>query len=133
MFDHNTMFGKIIKHYVNSNLNNKSKITVQELLKIQSGIQNEVIKEIFQSYKGDLLDKARIKAQEEKRKIIKRVKLSLIIETIFIAFLVGIIVNQVTNFIPCNNFFSIAVIIIALIICLLMVLLTTGNDWLLWK
>ena len=58
----------------------------------------------LQQFEKEELAKAKARVDEEvkshKRRALQALKLSLIIETIFLAFLVGIVVNQVTNLIP---------------------------------
>jgi len=55
--------------------------------------------------------------------LLQKVRISLIVETIFIAFLVGIVVNQVTNLIP-KQHWRLA-IIISMGLCVFMVILAT--------
>lgn len=53
---------------------------------------------------------------------------SLICEAIFIAFLVGITVNQATYLFPENDLFAYFIIIISILICILILWLETGKD-----
>lgn len=75
-----------------------------------------------------MLKNAQEQAEAEKQKILRKFKVTLIIETIFIAFLIGIIVNQVTNLIPNKWIISTSIIIVALLVCVLMVLLTLEKN-----
>lgn len=124
-----SMFYNIVKYYVTSHLNSKeNNLSDSEKIGIEQGIRSEVLKEVHGMLGRDLLDKAKEDANKAKRKIVKKFKITLIIETLFIGFLIGIIVNQVTNLIPRCTHISLAVIIIAFLACVLMVHLGLGKN-----
>ena len=105
-----------------------------ELHSMELGVRTELLQEAFQLFKNSLLNKAQKQAEEEKQKILRKFKITLIIETIFIAFLIGIIVNQVTNLIPNKWVISTIIIIVSLLVCVFMVLLAVEKDWLcIWR
>lgn len=123
------MIDKIVNHYVMSHLSSRGKtFPDNELRSIETGIRTELLKEAYKIFKTDLLKKAQEQAEAEKQKILRKFKVTLIIETIFIAFLIGIIVNQVTNLIPNKWIISTSIIIVALLVCVLMVLLTLEKN-----
>lgn len=67
-------------------------------------------------------------AKKYKEKIYSKLEVTIIVETIFIAFLVGLIVNQVTNWLDgCFEWQSAVVVIISLIICTLIVIVGTAK------
>lgn len=71
--------------------------------------------------------KARVNAEVKayKRKALRALKRSLIVEAIFVAFFVGVIVNQVTNIIPKLWYCCLGAILVSLIVCVLLVILGT--------
>ena len=82
---------KIINTYVDS-LNkskNKDKIPETDRLFVSNSVKSEIQRGFFIKFKNSLLIRAKEEAEKEKRKIINRFKITLIIETIFIAFLVS--------------------------------------------
>ncbi len=50
------------------------------------------------------------------------------IEAMFIAFLVGIIVNQVTSFIPAKWIAGIITIVVSLLLCVMILFLNAGIE-----
>lgn len=115
----------IVNNYVDSlNIDNdKNKIREADRLFISNSVKSELQRGFFIKFKKSLLIKAKEEAEKEKRKIISRFKITLIIETIFIAFLVGIIVNQVSSLLPVQWY----IILIALILCFFMILINIGK------
>lgn len=123
-----SMLDKIVKHYVESLNKNGSNISDSEKASISEALRSKVLQEVFVKFKDSFHAKVKIEVAEEKRKILKNFKTTLIIETLVIAFLIGIIVNQVTSLIPKHWFISTAIIVISLLICVLMVFLTIEKD-----
>lgn len=123
-----SMLDKIVKHYVESLHKNGSNIPDNEKISISEALKSKILQEVFIKFKDSFHAKVRTEAADEKRKILKKFKTTLIIETLVIAFLIGIIVNQVTNLIPEHWFVSTAIIVISLLICVLMVFLTLEKD-----
>lgn len=123
------MIDKIVKHYVMSFLSSEGKtFSDDELHIMETGIRTKLLEEACKILKTNLLKNAQEQAEAEKQKILRKFKVTLIIETIFIAFLIGIIVNQVTNLIPNKWIISTSIIIVALLVCVLMVLLTLEKN-----
>ena len=123
------MIDKIVKHYVMSFLSSEGKtFSDDELHIMETGIRTKLLEEACKILKTNLLKNAQEQAEAEKQKILRKFKVTLIIETIFIAFLIGIIVNQVTNLIPNTWIISTSIIIVALLVCVLMVLLTLEKN-----
>lgn len=123
------MIDKIVKHYVMSFLSSEGKTFPDDELHImETGIRTKLLEEACKILKTNLLKNAQEQAEAEKQKILRKFKVTLIIETIFIAFLIGIIVNQVTNLIPNKWIISTSIIIVALLVCVLMVLLTLEKN-----
>ena len=123
------MIDKIVKHYVMSFLSSEGKtFSDDELHIMETGIRTKLLEEACKILKTTLLKNAQEQAETEKQKILRKFKVTLIIETIFIAFLIGIIVNQVTNLIPNKWIISTSIIIVALLVCVLMVLLALEKN-----
>ena len=122
-----TMLDKIVRYYVISRLNKTNSLSKAEIEEITKGIHSEVIKNTYQNLDRKLLEKAKKEAFFEKQKILNKFKINLIIETLFIAFLVGLIVNQVTNFID-NQPVSFITIIISLLLCVIFIFLNAKKD-----
>ena len=123
------MIDKIVKHYVMSFLSSEGKtFSDDELHIMETVIRTKLLEEACKILKTNLLKNAQEQAEAEKQKILRKFKVTLIIETIFIAFLIGIIVNQVTNLIPNKWIISTSIIIVALLVCVLMVLLTLEKN-----
>lgn len=123
------MIDKIVKHYVMSFLSSEGKtFSDDELHIMETGIRTKLLEEACKILKTNLLKNAQEQAEAEKQKILRKFKVTLIIETIFIAFLIGVIVNQVTNLIPNKWIISTSIIIVALLVCVLMVLLTLEKN-----
>lgn len=123
------MIDKIVKHYVMSFLSSEGKtFSDDELHIMETGIRTKLLEEACKILKTNLLKNAQEQAEAEKQKILRKFKVTLIIKTIFIAFLIGIIVNQVTNLIPNKWIISTSIIIVALLVCVLMVLLTLEKN-----
>jgi len=98
-----TLFDIVIDYYARHR-SNSSNIPLDELNSIKKTFKHQVAKDAIPWIEKEELEKARARVDEEvksyKRKALQALKLSLVIETIFLAFLVGIVVNQVTNLIP---------------------------------
>lgn len=129
MSNPNSMFDNIVKYYVTSRLNSKeNNLSDSEKIGIEQGIRSEVLKEVHGMLGRDLLDKAEEDANKAKRKIVKKFKITLIIETLFIGFLIGIIVNQVTLFIPVHWIAGVIAIVVSLILCVIILFLNIEKD-----
>lgn len=98
-----------------------------EFAKIVETIKMNILEEALPQISEKKLSEARQKVEEEarqyKKQLLQKVRISLIVETIFIAFLVGIVVNQVTNLIPKQHWWL--AIVISLGLCVFMVILAT--------
>ena len=123
-----TMFDKIVNYYVASRLGKENNLSVSERNSIEKAVRSAVLKDTYQILGKNLLSRAKEEANTEKRRLVKRFKITLIIETIFIAFLVGIIVNQVTNLIPDHWLISAITIIGSLLLCVLMLILNIAKE-----
>lgn len=76
----------------------------------------------------EAIKEAKKEAKSYKKSLFKKVRRSIIIETIFVAFLIGIIVNQVTFLIPENTLIAFFTIIISLLICVLFIMIETDKK-----
>lgn len=103
------------KHHFNGSLD--------EIQAMSKRLQKDVLDEAYLLISETELQKAREKAKSEvktqKQKWIRRAKLSLVVETLFVAFFVGIIVNQITSWISTE--FSVVVVILSLFACAFLV------------
>lgn len=98
-----TLFDRVVEYYARHKCN-PGNISQDEFNNILGAFKHQVLEDAIPKIEKDELEKAKVRVDEEvksyKRKALQALKLSLIIETIFLAFLVGIVVNQVTNLIP---------------------------------
>jgi Flp pilus assembly protein TadB len=67
-------------------------------------------------------------AKRYKKSLFKKVRTSIIIETILVAFLVGLIVNQVTSLLTGYAVSATIIIVVSLLLCILLIWLETGKD-----
>lgn len=120
------LFDIVIDYYARHR-SNPSNIPLDELNSIKKSFKYQVAKDAIPWIEKEELEKAKARVEEEvksyKRKALQALKLSLIIETIFLAFLVGIVVNQVTNLIPPEGLWI--AIIVSLIVSAFIVYLAT--------
>lgn len=119
-----SMFNNIVKHYVASFIKLETNIPESEKICIEQAVRSEILEDASKIISRDLAKK---EANKEKKKILKKFTITLIIETLFIAFLVGIIVNQATIFIPVNHIAGITAIVISLLLCIIILLLNFLN------
>lgn len=120
-----SMFDKAVKHYVEFQFNKtNNSISQSEKVQIERLVRSTVLEDASKIISRDLAEK---EANKEKKKILKKFTITLIIETLFIAFLVGIITNQVTIFIPVNHIAGITAIVISLLLCIIILLLNFLN------
>lgn len=120
--------GYYVRHACHSGVTDQ-----EELAQITEAIKMNILKETLPQISESMLSEAKQKVEEEakqyRKKLFQRVKVSLIIETIFIAFLVGIIVNQVTNLIPDKPWLVAPFVIIgSLAVCILMIFLAAAGS-----
>lgn len=120
-----SMFDNMVKHYVASFIRTKNNIPESEKISIEQAVRSEVLENASKIISRDLAKK---EANKEKKKILKKFKITLIIEALFIAFLVGIIVNQVTLFVPVNHIAGITAIVISLLLCIIILFLNIEKD-----
>lgn len=120
-----SMFDNMVKHYVASFIRTEDNIPESEQISIEQAVRSEVLENASKIISRDLAKK---EANKEKKKILKKFKITLIIEALFIAFLVGIIVNQVTLFIPVNHIAGITAIVTSLLLCIIILFLNIEKD-----
>ena len=117
-----TVIAYYVRHKLRCDVPNED-----EFGEIVEAIKTNILEEALPQISVKKLSEAREKVEEEarqyKKQLLQKVRISLIVETIFIAFLVGIVVNQVTNLIP-KQHWRLA-IIISMGLCVFMVILAT--------
>ena len=117
--------GYYVRHACHSGVTNQDELAeITEAIKMN--ILEEALPQISEKKLNEALQKAEEEAKQHKRELLQNIKITLIVETIFIAFLVGIIVNQATNLIPKEH--CLAAIIISLILCAFMVMLAAAEP-----
>lgn len=126
-----TLFDWVVEYYARHK-SSHGNISQDEFNDILKAFKQQVLKDAITRIEKSELDKVKAKVDEEakayKRKTFQNLKRSLIIEAILVAFLVGIIVNQVTNLIPELWYCCLGVIIISLVTCMLLVILATTEP-----
>ena len=117
--------GYYVRHICHSGVTDQ-----EELAAITEAVKINILEETLPQISAQRLTEANRRVEEEarqyKRRLLQNVKISLIVETILIAFLVGIAVNQVTSLIPSQ--YCLWAIIISLVLCVLMVMLATAEP-----
>lgn len=117
--------GYYVRHACHSGVTNQDELAeITEAIKMN--ILEEALPQISEKKLNEALQKAEEEAKQHKRELLQNIKITLIVETIFIAFLVGIIVNQATNLIPKEH--CLEAIIISLILCAFMVMLAVAEP-----
>lgn len=115
--------GYYVRHACHSGVTDQDELAeITEAIKMN--ILEEALPQISENKLNEAIQKAEEEAKQHKKELLQNIKITLIAETIFVAFFVGIIVNQVTNLIPKEH--CIAAIIISLLLCGFMVLLATA-------
>lgn len=87
---------------------------------------DDALKDIKNEQIQQMKQEAKKEAKSYKKSLFKKVRTTLIIETIFVALLVGIMVNQFTILLPSNS--SGLIIIVCLLLCILLIWLETGKN-----
>lgn len=129
--DEKTLFDRVVEYYARHK-SNPGSISQDELNDILGAFKRQVLEDAIPQIEKSELEKAKARVNEEasayKRKVFQNLRRSLIIEAIFVAFLVGIVVNQVTWLIPEAWNWCLGVIAISLIVCTLLVVLSTTEP-----
>lgn len=134
-----SMLDQVIESYIKSLLSDEEKNNLASISRlagslkqdILSDVKDEEIKKLIKEAKNDAdryKENLISEAENHKKKIIRNAERSLIYEAIFIAFLVGMIVNQVTGFVPKSGWWAGGIILSALLVCILLVYAETGKD-----
>ena len=123
-----TMLDIVIAYYVEKYRGGRF-VENNELKEINNSIRQLVLSEALPLIEKEKLEEAKRKVEQDiksyRRKLLRELRVSLIVETIFIAFVVGIIVNQVTNYI--SERYSVLTVVIGILLCVLLVLLLTSE------
>lgn len=106
----------IIEEFVK---NHSHDVSEDQIDLLSQALRNDIIKETMQL-------RVTKEALDYKRKLLCGIRITLVIETIFLAFFVGLIVNQTTNLIP--ERFCWCVIIVSLLLCVLLVVAATSEP-----
>ena len=129
MADIETMFDQVVEHYIQQFRPKGSNISDFEMENIfqsvKKNIRDEVMDFIEEEERKKILNKIEGEAKDYRKKLFRKVKVTIIVETIFVAFLVGLIVNQVTSLIP--QVYCWGVIILSFLACVLLIFLETKD------
>ena len=124
MADTETMFDQVVEHYIQQFRPKGSNISDFEMENIfqsvKKNIRDEVMDFIEEEERKKILNKIEGEAKDYRKKLFRKVKV-----TIFVAFLVGLIVNQVTSLIP--QVYCWGVIILSFLACVLLIFLETKD------
>lgn len=123
-----SMFDQVVEAYVKSVLNEEEKKNPSSVDMVANSLKEAILKDLRKDESILLSKEAKEDARSYKKTLIRKVKRTLIYETIFLAFLVGMIVNQATSFVPEKPYFAMGVIVVALIVCALLICAETGKD-----
>lgn len=107
-------------------------VTENEVAAVTAAIKQKVLDEAYRYYTEEQISQAREKAEREakerRRKLLAKVKRTLVIETIFLALTVGLIVNQITTWIPDGYNWSVPAVVIGLMVCTLLVVIMASDS-----
>lgn len=132
-------FDQIIESYVKSVLSNEAKSNPDSISRLSDALKQDILSDVADEEVKQLRKKAEqeaelhkkhiiSEAEQYKKNIIKKAERSLIYEAIFIAFLVGMVVNQVTNLVPQSGWWAGGIILGALLVCVLLIRAETERD-----
>ncbi len=132
-------FDQVVEFYVKSKLSDEEKTNLSSIDNFSAALKKEILSDLrdeeirrmqkdVKEQKEQYLESAAAEAKKHKKKIMKKAEKSLICEAIFIAFLVGMTVNQVTNLLPPSKLLAVLIILSSLFICNLILWLETGKD-----
>lgn len=130
---------QVVETYVKTILKDEEKANLSSITNISEAVKADIVSDLrskeIRQMKEDVKAEADrymqnviAEAEGHKKRIIKKAEKGLIYEAIFIAFLVGMIVNQVTYLIPASGFWAGVIIIVALLVCVLLIRAETGKD-----
>lgn len=132
-------FDQVIESYVKSVLKDEEKNNPASINRLTDALKHELLADVSDEEIKLLREEAKkeaerykegiiSEAESHKKNIIRKAEKSVIYEAIFVAFLVGMIVNQVTNLIPRSGWWAGGIILGALLVCVLLVRAETGKD-----
>lgn len=91
-------------------------------------LKETVLSDVKDEQINQMKEEAKKEAKSYKQSLFRKVRRNIIIETIFVAFSIGVIVNQVTFLIPENILVACFTIIICFLICVLLIMIETGKK-----
>lgn len=119
------MFNEIVDSYVRNYCKTQGSFSEAQVEVLSNTLKCEILEEAALLMDEDNKKKIKREAKNYKRRQLQKLKLSLIIETIFLAFCIGIIVNQVTNLISAEHLWH-AIIIFSIISVLIVIVATAA-------
>jgi len=126
-----TLFDNVVEYYARHKCN-PGTISQDEYDSILEAFRKKVLEDAIPQFEKEEWEKAKARVEAEvkayKRKALQNLKRSLIIDAILVAFLVGIIVNQVTTLIPEAWYCCLGVILVSFGACVLLVILGTAEP-----
>lgn len=120
------MLTKVVQYYVSKNIKENTEAVDEEVL--TRAVRQNVIEDAYAELVAEGKHQAVEEVKQYKRNLLEKLKRTVIIETIFIAFLVGLIVNQVTNLIPPGIYWTLGVCLASVIVGGAMVCLATADS-----
>lgn len=125
-------FETVFQHYVEEKIKKAPNVNSKEQKEIIQAFRSKVLEDterlIRQEYLVTAKKEATEKAKEFERKLKFRITVKLICETLFLALLVGLIVNQVTALLSEAGCSAGWVIAISLILCIFFVILAAHES-----
>lgn len=141
---------QVIESYVTSKLNDEEKKNLSIVSRFSDALKHELLSDVNDGIISQMREEATIEvgqykkrkiaeaekesnaiiaeAKKHKKTLVKKAKRSLIYETILVALLVGIVVNQITSLLPKGFLAAAFISIIALLICNWIIHAETGKD-----
>lgn len=123
---------RIIDRLVQSYANNKNLIPedVDKELRDQviESVKEKVIAEAYEQFTQEQINEAKDKAKIQHKRTMEGLTIKLVVETMFLATAVGVIVNQISFWIPKEIGASIGATIIALLFCVVALFLVKSDS-----
>ena len=124
-----SMVGKYVRSFAE---HDSASHKEEELQQIEKAVMKQILDDSLLLIEEKTLEEGQEKVRREiadyKRAMMRRLRISLIVETIFLAFVVGIVVNQVTELIPGGWMTRVFVILLAAVVSIFLVLLMTAVE-----
>lgn len=124
--ENGNMLTKVVQYYVSNNVKRNAETVDQEAITqaVRENIVKDAYDELVAEGKGQVVEEVK----QYKRNLLEKLKRTVILETIIIALLVGLVVNQITNLIPVGPLWVLGVCLASVVVGVAMVYLATSDT-----